>query len=411
MRRSRRGGPLLLLLAALAVPGAAHAYPWMIRHGYSGCGVCHLDPSGGGQLTDYGRAQSDLLMATRWSSEKSDEASPTADFGFGLFKLPDWLFLGFSYRGGELVARSTTSNDAGQQLSTATDQRWLHMLADLRVGLRIGRFRASGTIGWLPYPPSGISVTSNQPPCPDCSVNNIVAREFWAGWEIGEEAGLVRAGRMNLPFGLRNVEHTAWVRSSTRTDINEGQQYGASLLLAGETVRGEIMAIAGNYQLKPDDYRERGYSGYVEAMVAPSTALGVSSLVTRADRGLATGVPTLRQAHGAFLRWGILPQLGLLSEADILLQQRLGTGVLEAGSATWTQLDWEPIQGFHVMPAFETLKQYGDVGGLALGEWITLDWFPWSHVEFRIDLFLRQQPQTGGSTSSLGALFQVHVLL
>ena len=404
MSRSGRHGPLLLLLAALATPGAARAYPWMIRHGYSGCGVCHLDPSGAGLLTDYGRAQSDLLMATRWTSEKSEEASPTSEFGLGLFKLPDWLFLGFSYRGGELFARSTTNNDSGQQQTTATDQRWLHMLADLRAGLRIGRFRASGTIGWLPYPASAISVTNSE-------TNNIVAREFWAGWEIGEEAGLVRGGRINLPFGLRNVEHTAWVRAATRTDINEGQQYGVSLLLAGETVRGEIMAIAGNYQLKPDDYRERGYSGYVEAMVAPSMALGLSSLVTRADRGLSTKVPTLRQAHGAFLRWGILPQLGLLAEADVLLQQRLGTGVLEAGSATWTQFDWEPIQGFHLMPAFETWKQYGDMGGVSTGEWITVDWFPWSHLELRIDLFFRQQPHTGGSTHSLGALFQVHVLL
>ena len=34
-------------------------------------------------------------------------------------------------------------------------------------------------------------------------------RELWAGWELGEEAGLVRVGRIELPFGLRNVEHTA----------------------------------------------------------------------------------------------------------------------------------------------------------------------------------------------------------
>jgi hypothetical protein len=404
MRRSGHRGPLLLTVAALLIPDAARAYPWMIRHGYSGCGVCHIDPSGAGLLTDYGRAQSDLLMATRWTPEKSEEASPTAEFGFGLFKLPDWLFLEVTYRGGELFARSTTSNDSGLQQSTATDHRWLHMLADFRAGLRIGRFRASGAIGWLQIPASAISLTSKPQ-------NNIVAREFWAGWELGEEAGLVRGGRINLPFGLRNVEHTAWVRSATRTDINEDQQYGVSLLLAGETVRGEIMAIAGNYQVKPDEYRERGYSGYVEAMVAPSVALGLSSLVTRAEAGLSTKVPTLRQAHGAFLRWGILPELGLLAEADVLLQQRLGSGVLEAGSTTWTQLDWEPIQGFHVMPAFETWKQYGDVGGVATGEWITVDWFPWSHLELRIDLFFRQQPQTGGSTDSVGALFQVHVLL
>ena len=85
--------------------------------------------------------------------------------------------------------------------------------------------------------------------------------------------------------------------------------------------------------------------------------------------------------------------------------------MLEAGSATWTQLDWEPIQGLHLMPAFETWKQYGDVSGVSTGEWITLDWFPWSHLELRFDLFIRQQPQAGGSTNSVGALFQVNVLL
>src|SRR5215468_278715 len=403
MRHSRRGGPLFLLIAALMLPGAARAYPWMIRHGYSGCGVCHIDPSGGGLLTSYGRAQSDLLLATRWSGEKAEEASPTADFGFGLFKLPDWLLLDFSYRGGELFARSTTNDSSGQQISTAKDQRWVHMVADLRAGLRIGRFRASGAIGWLPYAASPISVTSKDE-------NNVVAREFWAGWELGDEAGLVRAGRINLPFGLRNVEHTAWVRSTTRTDINQGQQYGVALQLAGETVRGEIMAIAGNYQVSPDAYRERGYSGYLEAMVAPSVALGASSLITRADRGQGTGVPTLRQAHGVFLRWGLAPKLGLLAEADVLLQQRLGTGVLDTGAATWTQLDFEPIQGLHLMPAFESWKPFGDAG-VALGEWLTVGWFPWSHLELRFDLFIRQQPQTGGSTDSLGALFQVHVLL
>jgi len=405
MRLNRRGGPLLVLLAALAFPGgAAHAYPWMIRHGYSGCGVCHVDPSGSGLLTDYGRAQSELLMATQWSEQKSEEASSLADFGFGVFKLPDWLFLGITYRGAELVTRATSYDASGNQTSTSSDTRWLHMLADLRAGLRIGRFRASGAIGWLPYQASGISITSK-------TTNNIVAREFWAGWVIGDETGLVRAGRIQLPFGLRNVEHTAWVRANTATDTNEGQSYGVALELGGETLRGELMAIAGNYQVKPDEYRERGYSGYLEAMVAPSVALGVSSLVTRAERGIGTGVPTLRQAHGGFVRWAIVPPLVLLAEGDVLLRQRLGSGVLESGSATWTQLDWEPLQGFHVQPAFETLQQFGDVGGVSTGEWVTLDWFPQSHVELRIDIFFRQQPQSSGSVQSIGGLFQVHVFL
>ncbi len=132
-------------------------------------------------------------------------------------------------------------------------------------------------------------------------------------------------------------------------------------------------------------------------MVAPSVAVGVSGLITRAQIGLGGSVPMLRQSYGGFLRAGIVPTLGILAEGDVVLSQGLGTGVLQTSSVTWTQLDWEPIQGFHVMPAFETWKQYGDIGGVATGEWLTLDWFPWSHVELRIDVFFRQQPQASGT--------------
>jgi hypothetical protein len=404
MRRSARS--LLVVLSVVAVdwPGAAWAYPWMVRHGYSGCGVCHVDPSGAGLLTEYGRAQSELLLATQFGSDEQEEATSLSQFAFGVFKLPDWLLLGFSYRGAELLTRATTNDAAGNQVATATDRRYVQMVADLRMALRFSHFRASGTLGWAPQQASPISITSKDK-------NNIVSREYWVGWELGEESGLVRLGRLDLPFGLRNVEHTAWVRASTRTDINYDQQHGVALFLGGDALRGEIMAIAGNFQLKPDDYRERGFSGYIEAMAGPSLAVGLSSLVTRAERGLSTGVPTLRQAYGAHLRWGIFPELGLLAEGDVFLENRLGSGVIQTNSATWTQLDWEPVQGLHVMPALETLQQYGDVGGVSFGEWLTVDWFIQSHVELRIDFTLRQQPQSSGSSSSVAGLFQIHVLL
>ena len=53
----------LALLLVLAKP--ARAYPWMIRHGYAACMPCHTDPSGAGPLSDYGRAQGDVLLATQ----------------------------------------------------------------------------------------------------------------------------------------------------------------------------------------------------------------------------------------------------------------------------------------------------------------------------------------------------------
>src|SRR4051812_21873295 len=62
--------PLLFGLIAFAIlslhSARADAYPWMIRHEYTGCAICHGDPTGGGVLTPYGRAQGDLLLRTHY---------------------------------------------------------------------------------------------------------------------------------------------------------------------------------------------------------------------------------------------------------------------------------------------------------------------------------------------------------
>jgi hypothetical protein len=84
---------LLLLLGGLA-PLSAEAYPWMIRHGYTSCATCHVDPSGGGMLTSYGRAQSEVLVAVpNGKRVEAGEASPSTGFFFGALELPEWFNL------------------------------------------------------------------------------------------------------------------------------------------------------------------------------------------------------------------------------------------------------------------------------------------------------------------------------
>ena len=74
----------------LLASSSAHAYPWMIRYGYTGCAPCHTDPSGGaGALTEYGRAQSDLLLRMRYAQgAESGEADKTSGFLWGLAPRP-----------------------------------------------------------------------------------------------------------------------------------------------------------------------------------------------------------------------------------------------------------------------------------------------------------------------------------
>ena len=87
------------LLVGLALPGAAaRAYPWMIQHGYTNCSGCHVEPSGFGLLTEYGRAQAQIVLPTLWG--KSPEAvEPTTGILYGALPLPSWLNVGLSTRG------------------------------------------------------------------------------------------------------------------------------------------------------------------------------------------------------------------------------------------------------------------------------------------------------------------------
>ena len=142
--------------------------------------------------------------------------------------------------------------------------------------------------------------------------------------DLGEDKEvLLRAGRMNLPFGLRGIEHTLFIHSpaalpgsGVRDDINQGQETGLSLAYNGEKLRGEAMAIVANYQVSPDAFRERGYSAYLEWAANERLAVGASSLVTHAAQDVYLEKPLWRQAHGLFGRWSPWEPLAVLAEVD-----------------------------------------------------------------------------------------------
>ena len=208
----------LVLTAASLVVTTAEAYPWMIRHKYAACGMCHVDPSGGGLLTGFGRDQGDLMMDTQYqvtSEDQPKEPSSTSGFLWGALRLPEWLFLGGDFRGMLLVVKPK---------GTPTDVRWVPMQVDLRAALELDIFRAGGSLGYAHQGALPAAMTHRD-------ADNLMSREHWLGVALDDDAVWLRAGRMNLPFGIRNIEHTLWVRSSTRTDINASQQYGAAVVV------------------------------------------------------------------------------------------------------------------------------------------------------------------------------------
>lgn len=397
MAAARASGFLSVAVGLLLLffTSSAHAYPSMIRHGYTGCTPCHADPSGGaGVLTAYGRAQSDLLLRSRYGNN-SDEAAPTAGPLWGLVQPPEWLRVGGDFREGYFSLKP--------EGSPAT-QTFITMRADLMADLGIDHLRAAGSLGYAPQGTLAASLTGR-------ASDNIVSREHWVGYEFGEDGSwLVRAGRMAIPFGIRNIEHNFWVRSLTRSDYNDTQQYGVALAFSVDQLRGEVMGIAGNFEIRPDAYRERGYSAYVEYAPANTVALGASSQFTRATRDIIYNVTDYYQAHGVFARASPYRQLVLMTEFDWVYQSLTWNGH-RGGYAGFVQADVEPTQGLHFMATGEAMNGGSAEEPSSFGGWLSSVWFFAPHLDARFDGGYQTLGSAAGYTNVWIGLAQLHVFL
>jgi hypothetical protein len=388
-------GGAAFVLALVAGSPRASAYGWMIRHGYPACATCHEDPSGAGLLTPYGRAQGVLLMSTRWGSGRDDEAAARlGEFLFGAVHLPDALSLGGEARGAELVSSVASQGVASQ---------FILMQTDLDAGLHVSRLHAEASLGYAKdgaYPATLAGSGSAR----------LVSRTHWIGVDLGADHDiLLRAGRIDVPFGLRIIEHTAWVRAATRTDINASQEHGLALAFTGSSWRGEAMAIAGNYQLHPDAARERGLSGTLEYDLSERVAFGASTLVTHAREDVSLQTALWRQAHGLFARASPAPWLVLMGEADFLLYSQPGYNAW--GLAGFAQADIEPVQGLHLMGTFECQDRDVGVLGLSLGGWLGVAWFFAPHADVRLDGVVQSVAVQGQTVLAESALAMLHFYL
>jgi hypothetical protein len=389
---------VLLVLPALLVlflAEDAHAYTWMVRHGYTSCVPCHADPTGGGILSPYGRSVGTLVLNTRYGAA-DDEEDPTGEFLFGAVKLPAELMLGGDARMLWLAQKPE---------NTAVRHYLFLMQADAEAAVHIGHFIASGSLGYSENDAYMAAITK----APE---KNLVSRVHWLGYELDETSGLmVRAGRMNLPFGVRNIEHTLWARTTTATTLNDDQQHGVAVTWAPDHFRGELMAILGNYQIGPDDYRERGYSAYLEYFPLPTLAVGASSLVTHRDVDPNFLVETWRQSHGVLGRWATPWQpLVLLAELDYV-QRSPKDQELRKGSVGYVQADLEMLQGVHFIATGE-MQHYGVHGTpYSWGAWFSQLWFVAPHLDFRLDDIFQSVGDVNGRTTSLTFLAQAHLYL
>jgi hypothetical protein len=167
------------------------------------------------------------------------------------------------------------------------------------------------------------------------------------------------------------------------------------------------MAIAGNFQLRPDALRDRGFSGYVEHAFSPKVAAGVTSLVTHAAHELEPRTSAFRQAHGVFGRFVPAKPVVIMAEADLLARSPKRRAI-EVGGTALLQVDVEPVQGVHLATTGELLTpRYGEEA-VSLGGWLSAFWFFLPHVDLRADFVYRSVPAGDGRAGVVTWLGQIH---
>jgi hypothetical protein len=167
----------------------AFAEPHLLSRQYPRCATCHMSPTGGGLLTEYGRSLSHVELSTFSEPLAShDESAPPGEaaFLFGAFgRALGPLQLGIDLR----PSRLEFFFPGGFRSS-----RDLWMTADFEAGLRVGPWAASGSIGREPI------------------AGEIESREFWAG-RLPEQGLGIRGGRLLPAYGVKFADHTSFNRA------------------------------------------------------------------------------------------------------------------------------------------------------------------------------------------------------
>lgn len=379
---------LLVVAALMFLSSEAHAYAWMVRHGYAKCNACHTDPSGGETLTHMGRVQSQLLLSQAWG--EAPELDDKAKLLLGLGE-PDSVRIGGSFRWMNLYSLATDETES--EFATFPMQIDAYGWTDLGA-VQLGGSLGLGDVEVGDQHMRAAQLTSGEGYVP-------LSRNHWIGIELGEN-GLLRAGRLNLPFGVRIPEHVAWVRDATKTDRESDQQHGIAFSYWGGHWRSEGMLVLGNYQVAPDDFRERGYAGYVEYLFGSDLAIGLTSEILQSRSGphfAPSGSKVLRHAHGAMARFAATENLAVLAELDFL--KTSGSGI---GFVGFLQGNYEIFQGLHGIVTLEALDQgKSDAAGAVaakgagealIGVWGGLNWFFLPHFDVRLEAVYRQESAT-----------------
>lgn len=177
---------IIAFIMLLATDGL-RAWPENARVGYTACNSCHVSPSGGGVLSEYGKGLSTELVTF------SKENQGFSDWG--MFETSKHVLFGGNVRNVYLR----------QQAGEFYRDRAFLMQADLELALVFGQFTFAGTAGYY-----GVDYGESDDPSPQLEY-----RRYYGKVQVNDNT-IIRAGKFFPNFGLMIDDHTESIRTAAR---------------------------------------------------------------------------------------------------------------------------------------------------------------------------------------------------
>jgi len=369
---------LLFITVATLLAGAsstAQAYPeFQLATGNGRCSLCHISPTGGGLINDYGRSE---------SSDTVSQFGGNGAFLYGAYKEPEWVKLGVDLRGAFL---------AKQQVDDP-EYYLFPMQGDTYAWFRFG--------AWSQYTSVGPKANVRES---DLSKHPFGAREYWVMWRPKTTGYYARAGRFLMPFGLRSPDHRTYVRRDLGLGIWE-ETYN----LSGGMVKDEWEAHATLFTRVPDGLqgagmRHTGLAALGEKRLDDKMAVGLQARAGFGD------LDRLYLAGGTGKYWLDSAKVLLMGELDLGYQDFTFGPAGRPQLATWLGARYFPLQGLMLGAALERFDEDLTVEDVARDAGsISVQYFPWAHWEVLLFGKLEFQGDYGDASSS--AMLQLHYYL
>ena len=323
---------LLAAVLGLLVAPSAQALPLYASREGKTCVTCHYDPNGGGMRNDfgflYGKNRHGLDTEAKWAKVTIDP------------RLNDWVAIGADTRilyiashiqGGRTLALSTFFPMQGQLNLALTPHDYLTVVVSH--GIRTDKVAGE----------------------------DYVARELY-GLIHGLPHDLyAQIGRFRVPFGLRQDDHTSYIRTTGYLPYNSQQDdVGIEIGAAGSSYTGQLSFTNGEGTILSG---ERAQTLAGKATIVRPRILGGVSGFHQYNENL--GIKQDRWAAFASTTW---QKVTLLGEYGGGTQRAFGTTTNLW--AAFAELDYRLARGINLRGKFDYLDPAKGVGGDRYRRWL-----------------------------------------